>query len=478
MRKLICSLIIFLVAPSVHSQEIDSILTTPNSPFFTDLISKRGEIQPLNSPDYPFVKPQSPWLKTRKYQFFKLGSALYIHFNGSGLLYRLQNPNDSLLQFKRIDDTENYNYNIDAFVFTHKKDIYNIGGYGFWQSTGVLRKYNTKDLEWDAEPVNQEIHLPFASKLGTSGQLSWFNTQKQQLYIPYQTIINEGVIKEQDFEVNKKETYRFNLKTKEWEKLGNINDDYYHLLQNAKWIIGTDSGQIICYNHKAYQVHYGENEIKINDDPSFVQSLERINSYHLAYYQNQHIYYLNGFNWLYDSVNIPSSNFKTSGMKIWKKKGSVIPFVVPIVLLAGAAAVRRKQNNEKKAAEKISEAITKTESPSLSIGHGKISPIIRFSETEKQLIRLLLEKSKREENTTIAEINYVLGIKDKNVGLQKKVRSEVMNSINEKFSFLYPNNHQLIGNTRSQEDKRYFEYYVEEQHFGLIETVLTDEALP
>ncbi|WP_026764261.1 hypothetical protein [Sediminibacterium salmoneum] len=478
MRKLICSLIIFLVAPSVHSQEIDSILTTPKSPFFTDLISKRGEIQPLNSPDYPFVKPQSPWLKTRKYQFFKLGSALYIHFNGSGLLYRLQNPNDSLLQFKRIDDTENYNYNIDAFVFTHKKDIYNIGGYGFWQSTGVLRKYNTKDLEWDAEPVNQEIHLPFASKLGTSGQLSWFNTQKQQLYIPYQTIINEGVIKEQDFEVNKKETYRFNLKTKEWEKLGNINNDYYNLLQNAKWIIGTDSGQIICYNHKAYQVHYGENEIKINDDPSFVQSLERINSYNLAYYQNQHIYYLNGFNWQYDSVNIPSSNFKTSGMKIWKKKGSVIPFVVPIVLLAGAAAVRRKQNNEKKAAEKISDAITKTESPSLSIGHGKISPTIRFSETEKQLIRLLLEKSKREENTTITEINYVLGIKDKNVGLQKKVRSEVMNSINEKFSFLYPNHKQLIGNTRSQEDKRYFEYYVEEQHFGLIETVLTDEALP
>ena len=477
MRKLICFLVFILIADWVYTQEIDSVLTTPNSPFFTDLLSQKGEIQPLNATEYAFVKPQSPWLKTRKNQFFKLGSDLYIHFNGSGLLYRLQNPKDSLLQFKRIDDTENYNYNIDAFLFTHKKEIYNIGGYGFWQSTGVLRKYNTKDLEWDAVPVNEEIHMPHASKLGSSGQLSWFNPLTQRVYIPFQTIINEGITKEQDFEVNKKETYRLNLQTKEWENLGEINEDYYNLLQKAQWIIDIDSGHIVSYNQKAYKVLFEENTIKINEEPSFVQSLERINNFHLAYYHNQHIYYLNGFNWQYDSVKIPPSAFQPSGMKIWKKKGSATPFVIPIVLLAAAAATRRrKQNKEKKAAEEISEAITKTDSSNISNGYGRVAPTIRFSETEKQLLQLLLEKSKQNKTTTISEINYVLGIKDKNIGLQKKVRSEVMNSINEKFSFLYPNHIQLIGNTRSQEDKRYFEYYIDEQHFGLIETVLTEEV--
>jgi len=365
------------------------------------------------------------------------------------------------LIFKRIDKTENYNYNIDAFLFTHKDDVYNIGGYGYWQTTGILRKFNRKDLEWDSEPVDQEIHMPYTNKIGTSGQLSWFNPLTQHLYVPYQTIINEGVKKEEPYEMNERESFRLDLKTKEWKKLGEITEDYYNLLQKAKWVMATDAGLLICFNHKVYQVNFEENEIKINSNSSFVQSLERINSFHLAYYHNEHIYYLNGFSGKYDSVSVAKSNFTPSEMTIWKKRGSAVPYVVPIVLLAGAAAARRrKQNKVKKDHE----------------GNKAVSPLIRFNETEKQLLQLLLEKSKQNKNTTISEINYVLGIKDKNIGLQKKVRSEVMNSINEKFSFLYPNYHQLIGNTRSQEDKRYFEYYIDEQHFGLIETVLTEEV--
>jgi hypothetical protein len=101
----------------------------------------------------------------------------------------LDNPNDSVLTFRRIDDTENYNYNIEAFLFTHQKEIYNIGGYGFWRSSGTLRKYNRKDQEWDAEPIDQEIHMPFANQLGTSGQLSWFDTQTQHLFISISSVL-------------------------------------------------------------------------------------------------------------------------------------------------------------------------------------------------------------------------------------------------------------------------------------------------
>lgn len=86
MRKHSCFLLLILTTLCVSAQEIDSVLTTPNSAFFTDLISQKSEIQPLNATEYAFVKPQSPWLKTRKNQFFKLGSDLYIYFNGSGLL--------------------------------------------------------------------------------------------------------------------------------------------------------------------------------------------------------------------------------------------------------------------------------------------------------------------------------------------------------------------------------------------------------
>jgi hypothetical protein len=59
-----------------------------------------------------------------------------------------------------------------------------------------------------------------------------------------------------------------------------------------------------------------------------------------------------------------------------------------------------------------------------------------FTETEISLIQLLLNAYSAKQNVEIAEINRVLGIKDKNVGLQKKVRSDVINAINDKYIFI------------------------------------------
>lgn len=247
MKKLLVLLIGLLISGSVFSEEIDSVLTLKKSPFFTDLIRREALIQPLRSAEFNFVNPEFKHLKTRRYQFFKSGPDLYIHFNGSGFLYKLKNPNDSVLTFKRIDETENYNYNIEAFLFTHQKEIYNIGGYGYWKTSGTLRKYNRKDREWDAEPIDQEIHMPFANQLGTSGQLSWFNPQTQYLFIPFQRIINSGVKIEKEEDQFDQKVYRLDLNNKTWKKLGKTNADYFDILQKTKWILATDSGQLICF---------------------------------------------------------------------------------------------------------------------------------------------------------------------------------------------------------------------------------------
>jgi hypothetical protein len=54
----------------------------------------------------------------------------------------------------------------------------------------------------------------------------------------------------------------------------------------------------------------------------------------------------------------------------------------------------------------------------------------------------------------------VLGVKDKNTGLQKKVRSEVIHGINEKFRYMTGLENSLIYSERSDADKRYFEYFI------------------
>lgn len=465
MKKLLVLFIGLLVSGSVFSQEIDSVFTLKNSPYFTDLIRKKHLIQPLRSSEFNFLKPQHKNLKTRRYQFFKSSQDFYIHFNGSGLLYKLENPNDTILTFRRIDDTENYNYNIEAFLFTNQKEIYNIGGYGFWRTSGTLRKYNRKDQEWDAEPIDQEIHLPYTDQLGTSGQLSWFNNNTEHLFVPFQRIINAGVKIEKKEDQFDKKVYRLDLKTKTWKKLGKTHPDYFELLQQTKWILPTDSGQLICFNHKVYQIDFEENIIKENIEPSIAQSLERINNDYLVYYDNQTIYYLNGKTWKYDSLKVDLSKFEKADFKVWKKNNSFFPFwIIMIVLFSGAAGRKAVQKRRKKLLEDAANKVP-------------ISPSakIKFNETEKQLLNLLLEKSKNNSTTTITEINYVLGIKDKNVGLQKKVRSDVMKSINEKFNFLQDGDTELVCNIRSQADKRFFEYYIDKENIQLLEIMLRED---
>ena len=94
---------------------------------------------------------------------------------------------------------------------------------------------------------------------------------------------------------------------------------------------------------------------------------------------------------------------------------------------------------------------------------------ISFSGTEKTLINLLISKSTKNRTISIEEINYVLGVKDKNTGLQKKVRSDTFNDINEKFRFLTQRDQVLIQSKRSEEDKRYFEYYINHENIRVLQ---------
>ena len=445
----------------------DSILLMKPSSFFTDLLSKKAHIQPLRSSEYHFVSPKHKFLKTRRCQFFIHEGKLKIHFNGSGLIYQLEDPRDSIYKFKRIDLTENINYNIEAFLFTHQNDIYNIGGYGYWRSSGTLRKYNQKDREWDAVPIDEEVHIPYVNQLGTAGILSWFNIQTQHLYIPFQTEINGGLKGNDEKDLNIKEVYLLDLKTKDWEKLGKTNKNYYEILQKTKWVLPTDVGQLICFNHKVYHVDFEKNEIKESNDPALAQSLERINNTHLAYYNGEKIYYLDGYTWKYDSVKVDTSKFEKADFKVWKKNNTGFAIgIAPVFIIIAATAARKRRAKETR--NKILTAAS-TGTPISTVAK------IKFNETEKQLLNLLLEKSKNNSTTTITEINYVLGIKDKNVGLQKKVRSDVMKSINEKFNFLQDGDTELVCNIRSQADKRFFEYYIEEANIALLEIMLKEE---
>jgi hypothetical protein len=462
MKNLVGLLVAVLFSSTVLSADIDTVVLLKSSPFFTDFLKRKSSITVIQLSPANLINPQHPNIKNKGYQIFKTSNTLFIHFDGSGLLYQLQNPTDSILAFKRIDDTEDLNYNISAFLFTNKKDIYNLGGYGFWKSAGTLRKYNTKDKEWDAVPLNEEIHIPFAK------DLSWFNPSTEKLFIPYQQIINTGIEIEDDETQFDKRAYQLDLKEKKWKKLGKTHPDFFEIISKSKWHIPTEKGLLLSYNNKIYDVDYEENKIKEYESSSFAQTLERISDPYLKYYHKGTLYSLNGQTGAYDSLKIPLENFEKADFRVWKKSNTGVAVgMTPILVILFAAAARKKEARKKR--EKLLEdAANKVPiSPSVKI---------KFNETEKQLLNLLLEKSKNNSITTITEINYVLGIKDKNLGLQKKVRSDVMKSINEKFNFLQDGDTELICNIRSQADKRFFEYFIDKENITLLEIMLKEEA--
>ncbi|MEN9697795.1 MAG: hypothetical protein RLZ56_1216, partial [Bacteroidota bacterium] len=99
-----------------------------------------------------------------------------------------------------------------------------------------------------------------------------------------------------------------------------------------------------------------------------------------------------------------------------------------------------------------------------------------FSATEEALIQLIMNASLKETTVDIHQINHVLGIKDKNIGLQKKVRSDVTNAINDKYEFITHSNALLIMSSRKEDDKRYFEYFINPSEIKNIQGILESNS--
>lgn len=422
-----------------------------------DLVKRPSSISLNDAAPNSIAIVRSQKLKQRGQHLIKSKDHLYLHFAGGGLLYQLQEPKttDSLLVFKRLDKTDLDGYNFAAFQFANGNEIYNIGGYGFWKSNGTLRKFNPIDREWDVAPVNEEIFLPGIATI------NWFDQQTACLYTPYQQIVNTGLKDKALKNQMIKEVYALDLKTANWKLLGKTNEKALELLQNSNAHTATNHGLLIATEDDVYLIDYDSNRISQLHNSSYSQSLSRISNEYLGYYYQGKIYLYNTTNGLYDSLTVDQQAFTKTNFPIWEKEYNWMGtfFGIVLLLLVGSLLMFGFLKKKKKPIY-LQEPGT---------GHIKIN----FTETERSLIKLLLEKYREGNTATIQEINYVLGTKDKNMGMQKKVRSDVINSINEKYSYLSQDNAHLIQSFRSETDKRYFEYLIKKEQASAITKWMT-----
>lgn len=424
----------------------DSVFYVKQSPFMVDLIKKETNYSAIFSGNirlYGFVEQGNEFIYDG--EFIQVPSVgFFFHVYNTGRLYKLV-PNslsDTALVFKRIDATINFYYNIGSFLFSYKNQIYDFGGYGFWKNNGLIRRFNFKDKEWDVVELEKEIFPP---NYVSDGHVTWIDSTHRFLFVPFQEIRNDGVAMLKEDDDISYDSHRLDLATLKWEYLGQMDNKVHQVMKFASHIFQSNKGLLLVYINRIYWVDYMNNTIKVTFDPTIGQTLLRVQPFMLRYWNNDYVYWSNPVNGLYDSVRIDLSKFSDSGQVVWKKKIQwkdvllfvLIAFALLLFFITQVRNYRKKQIG-------ATELSTTLEAP--------------FSGTETALLDLLLNRREQGKTVTIPEINYVLGLKDKNHGMQKKVRSEIINRINEKYTLISKGKDTLIQNIRSESDKRFFEY--------------------
>lgn len=451
-------LLVFFLRASASTIDLPEQFKITNNPFLDKITSfKDLEYKVLLSKQNRIIPVEQTLFKINGQEVIKTKDELYILISQTGVIYKMVEKQDSVYTFKRIDATININYNIDCNNFIWNKNIYSYGGYGFWKLNGHLRSFNFLDKEWDITPTNIEI---------ISNGTNWFDKKEGKLYVPYQVIVNAGIKSAEGIKATKiNDSYYLDLATKNWIKLGSLNLNTKKLVVDkiTSSVFSLDSGYIYMSEDEAYYFNFINNKIYKSKNPDLNQFFVRRSFIQDIFLYKDSIYSYSPEQHSYTTRKLSFDNFEALDFPIWGLDDNyfyLLAFIVLVLTVLGFTIwlFNRKLNR-------------KLEQSKLKIFKSKLINQA-FVGTEVALISLLLKSSKKGLHVEIAEINHVLGIKDKNVGLQKKVRSDIMNTINEKYKFITQSDNALINSIRKEDDKRFYEYFIPASEHKTIENIL------
>jgi hypothetical protein len=449
----------FILSANAAIIQLPERFKITNSPFLDKItsiqdleckvfLSKQNEIIPVEGTIFIF----------NGQELIKTKEKLYLLISQTGVIYELEDRVDTSYTFRRIDKTININYNIASNNFVWDKHIYSYGGYGFWKLNGHLRAFNFLDKEWDIAPANNEI---------ISNGHNWFSKNEGRVYVPFQAIVNAGIAGPESIKGTKNyDSYYLDIASKKWIKLGSMHASTKKLVEEASItnsFFNIDSGYIYLNQDEAYYFNFIANKIYKSNNSELNQFLIRRAQSHDIFLYKDSIFSFSPENQSFFTKKFSSDSFELLNYAIWGLDDNyfyVIVFIVLIFILLGFSIWFFNRSVSKKL-EQSQLKILKSKSVNQA-----------FVGTEVALLSLLLKNSKQSLNVEINEINHVLGIKDKNVGLQKKVRSDMINAINEKYQFITQSELQLISSVRKEDDKRFYEYFITATEIKSIERIL------
>jgi len=451
--------LVFILRANATIIQLPEHFTITSSPFLDKIMSLPGlETRIYLSKKNEIIPLEGTIFKMNGQELIRTNETLYVLISQSGVIYQLEGKVDSSYSFHRIDATININYNIASNNFVWDKLIYSYGGYGFWKLNGHLRAFNFLDKEWDIAPADNEI---------ISNGYNWYSNKEGRVYVPFQSIVNAGIAGPESISGKKNyDSYYLDLASKKWIKLGSLNNNTRKLvIDNINNNLFTlDSGFIYTNQDVAYYFNFMANKVYKSKNSELNQFfIRRMNSHDIFFYKDTIFSFSPETQTFSTQKLILNYYFEASSYPIWGLDDNyyyVIGFVVSILTVFAFSIWLFNRSVDKKL-EQSQLKILKSKSVNQA-----------FVGTEVALISLLLKNSKNELNVEINEINHVLGIKDKNVGLQKKVRSDMINAINEKYQFVTQTELPLINSVRKEDDKRFYEYFITATEIKSIERIL------
>jgi len=435
------------------------------------LASQTGsfELQLLNKETKLVPTPLGLTCTDSRHDYMVNNGQLYMQISGTGKLFKI----DSSLSITRLDNTCYEGYNYGSYSYIRNNKFYNLGGWGFWQFNSGLRYFDTTSKEWFREPINKEVQL--ARHMNA---IVYPDKKNDLIYVVYQSYPNSYFKLQNEVKNDTMYMQCLNLKTNDWWQEPKILND--KILQET--VIGT-SAMILpglgilteSYNHlylinpttqKLYEI---ENEI----GGTIMNYVATKNG--LYFYKDEKLHIYNpGLDSLV-SITLSMSKFSEVAKPLYKKitpsitdkiKLNQLPYFIAILLLFTIAVVLFFNN---KSLRKMQQNVVGSGFHKKSI---EVNKQLEFSdnltETEKSVMDILLECSKQSITTSIDQINRALGVKNKEVTIQNKLRSDTLQMINKKFMVFASTSDILVEREKTAMDKRVYQYKINERYLNKI----------
>lgn len=424
--------------------------------------------------------PAGPYQENERY-LIKTADGLFVGLDGTGILYKVSLRTDSLV-WERVDRTRYAGAHFCAAHFSVGGRIYSFGGYGFWKTSGTLRLYNFENQEWDIQPLSDEhpnIFCPGAAGMVWSftsdstpppsmenarwaPAFFWVDTAKHKFYSLLQRGLDDGVVE------NGKKKNRFTAEILEldlavgrWRSIGKLKRYGWTNLVSVPWGLLINESSTNIYLADIIQNKISTLKTQMQAKYKKLYAGHRID---LLYCIDSTIFFGNIHSNTLDSIQLSQNDFTPTEtyFQITHTPSTSIfqnSWIVLLLIAGGMLTLLYYQKYYRKRKQEPVQKISKTDIERPSVNMKSI-----FSEVEKSLLLTMLSREADQTIVSTDEVNRILGVASKSEAIKRKVRSEIIGSINDKWMLINGTTDTLIVSNRSENDRRNREYSIRSKY--------------